>query len=70
MVWGFAPAGATVSVSFNGKTVAAPISAYMGASTFMAKLPATPSSMTLTHNITATSAGKTIPLGNVLFGDV
>ena len=58
VVWGFAPAGAKVAVSFNGAAVEAPVSQYMGASTFMAKLPATKSSMTMTHNITATSGGK------------
>ena len=36
----------------------APVAAYMGESAFMAKLPATPSSLTEMHNITATSGGK------------
>ena len=70
VVWGFAPAGAKVSVSFGGKAIDAPVTTYMGQSAFMAKLPPTPSSMTTTHNITATSGGKTITLGSVLFGDV
>lgn len=70
VVWGFAPVGSKVSISFMGKSIDAPVAPYMGASAFMAKLPATPSSLTEMHNITATSAGKTITLGNVLFGDV
>ena len=70
VVWGFAPAGSKVSVSFGGKAIDAPVTTYMGQSAFMAKLPPTPSSMTTTHNITATSGGKTITLGSVLFGDV
>ena len=68
VVWGFAPAGAKVSVSFGGKSIDAPVSTYMGQSTFMAKLPPTPSSMTTTHNISAIMGGNTITLGNVLFG--
>jgi hypothetical protein len=70
VVWGFAPAGSKVSVAFMGTSIAAPVAPYMGESTFMVKLPATPSSLTEMHNITATSDGKTITLANVLFGDV
>ena len=70
VVWGFAPAGSKVTIGFGGKSIDAPVAPYMGESAFMAKLPATPSSMTATHNVTATSGGQTITLANVLFGDV
>lgn len=70
IVWGFAPSGSKVTISFGGKSIDAPVAPYMGESTFMAKLPATPSSLTEMHNISATSSGKTITLANVLFGDV
>eukprot|EP01052_Picozoa_sp_SAG31_P048278 SAG31_NODE_10029_length_1193_cov_2.914991_1_plen_313_part_01 len=70
VVWGFVPSGSEVTISFDGKSIDAPVAPYMGESTFMAKLPATPSSLTEMHNISATSAGKTITLANVLFGDV
>jgi sialate O-acetylesterase len=70
VVWGFAPAGSKVTVNFGGKTIDAPVTTYMGETTFLAKLPPTPSSMTDTHNITATSGTTTIVLGEILFGDV
>ena len=70
VVWGFAPAGSKVTIGFGGKSIDAPVAPYMGESAFMAKLPATPSSMTAMHNVTATSGGQTITLANVLFGDV
>eukprot|EP01051_Picozoa_sp_SAG22_P026739 SAG22_NODE_8593_length_642_cov_1.683241_1_plen_60_part_01 len=54
------PPGAKVSVAFGGAAIDAPVSTYMGETTFMVPLPATASSMTKTHNITATSGGETI----------
>jgi hypothetical protein len=69
-VWGFVPDGQSVSVSFNGQTVAATTGEWHGNNTFLAKLPPTTASLTTAHNITATSNGQTITLANVLFGDV
>jgi sialate O-acetylesterase len=70
VVWGFAPKGAKVSVTFGGKSIAAEAGTFIGETTFTAKLPATPASLTEMHNITATSGTDTITLGDVLFGDV
>ena len=69
-VWGFVAHGSSVSVSFGGQTIAATTSIWMKKSTWLAKLPATKSSLTQKYNITATSDGTTITLGNVLFGEV
>ena len=70
-VWGFVAAGKSVSVSFQGQSIAATTSTtWMGQSTWIVKLPATNASLTEEHNITATSDGTTITLSNVLFGDV
>ena len=68
IVWGFAPAGARISVGFDGQPLHAVTSA--ADSVWRVKLPPTPASMTASHNITATSSGRTITLSNVLFGDV
>jgi len=68
VVWGFAPAGARISVGFDGQPLHAVTSA--ADSVWRVKLPPTPASMTASHNITATSSGRTITLSDVLFGDV
>eukprot|EP00040_Diaphanoeca_grandis_P038616 m.256893 g.256893 ORF g.256893 m.256893 type:complete len:558 (-) comp34804_c0_seq1:142-1815(-) len=68
-VWGFCAAGATVSVSFNGKTMDATTSMWLNQSTWSAKLPATKGGFTA-YNITATSGSTTVTLANVVFGDV
>ena len=71
-VWGFVPAGGSVSVHFNGgggEAIAATTQMWLGNNTWLAKLPATEGSLK-EYNISATSAGTTITLANVVFGDV
>lgn len=68
-IWGFAPEGAIVTVSFQGKSIATTPSTWINASTWAAKLPAMEGSMT-EYNISATCHGSTIALANVMFGDV
>jgi hypothetical protein len=63
-VWGMCPAGASVAVRFRGATVKASVNGTL----WSAQLPATASSMTETHTITATSAEATISIRGVLFG--
>ena len=72
MVWGFAPPGATVEVGFGGSSIAAtigPDQADGALNTWRALLPATAASFDA-HNITATSAGTTLTLADVMFGEV
>jgi len=72
MVWGFCDTDAKVSVSFNGKSIDAtvgPDQATGSMTTWRALLPATPASFDL-HSLTATSAGVTLTLRDVMFGDV
>lgn len=79
-VWGYCEPGDAVIISlipsdgdeYAKQTVVAVISEYLGNSTWMATLPATPSSMTASYTVTASSktAGATVTLKNVLFGDV
>jgi sialate O-acetylesterase len=72
MVWGFCDPGAKVDVALGGKKIAAtvgPDQADGKLTTWRALLPATAASFT-THNITATSAGNTITLADVMFGEV
>ena len=66
MVWGFCQSGAAVSVTFGGKTMDATVTG----TSWTIKLPPVPGSMTIEHNIAATSAGITISLRSILFGDI
>ena len=68
-VWGFSKEGASVSVGFQGRTIAATTMQWLNQSTWLARLPATQGGVA-EYNITATSAGATITLSNVVFGDV
>ena len=65
-VWGFAPAGASVSLKAGAAAASATASA---AGVWRASLPAQPASSTPVA-LTATSGGKTISVKDVLFGDV
>lgn len=72
MVWGFCPEGASVSVSFNGTTIPAtigPDQATGNSTTWRALLPATAASFD-NHSVHATSAGETIAVSGVMFGEV
>jgi sialate O-acetylesterase len=72
MVWGFCPPGSTVDVSIGSATVRATIGPGQGDgshTTWRALLPATKGGFDK-HNITATSAGTTLTLTDVLFGEV
>jgi len=73
MVWGFCAPGATVQVSLDGvgklMATVGPDQATGALTTWRVKLPATKASFT-NHTITATSAGKTVTLTGVLFGEV
>ena len=68
-VWGYAPEGTAVTVAFQGQSIPATTSMWLGENTWLAKLPATKGSLT-EYNITATSGSAKITLANVLFGDV
>ena len=69
MVWGFANAGSSVTVKFNGKSIAATTGAFRDApNTWKALLPATAASFTPV-TISATDGSNTIAIGNVTFGD-
>jgi len=69
-VWGFAPPGETVTVTFNGQRIAASTSVWLNQSTWLAKLPPTSGSLTERHTVTAQSRSGTASLANVSFGEV
>jgi len=72
MIWGFCEPGASVSVTFNGKTIAAtigPDQATGATTTWRVLLPATTASFDK-HTITATSAGVILTLGDIMFGEI
>ena len=73
VVWGVTPyPDDEVTVHFEGNAIKAATSLYGGNHTWRATLPATPSSMTETYNISATSAksSNVTTISGVLFGDV
>ena len=73
MVWGFCDPGAAVTVSLDGaaaiKATIGPDQATGALTTWRVLLPATAAGFT-NHTIAATSAGKTVTLSGVLFGEV
>lgn len=73
MVWGFCDKGASVQVVLDGgpeiQATIGPDQATGALTTWKVKLPATKASFT-NHTISASSAGKTVSLQNVWFGEV
>eukprot|EP00035_Acanthoeca_spectabilis_P040094 m.67335 g.67335 ORF g.67335 m.67335 type:complete len:551 (-) comp9859_c0_seq1:1737-3389(-) len=69
-VWGYVPAGQTVKVTFNGQSVEATQSIWLGNNTWSANLPPMQGSLTQAYNITAATNDASITLANVLFGEV
>jgi hypothetical protein len=70
MIWGWAEQGASVTVNFNGKDIAATTGAFRDALyTWKVLLPATAASFDPV-SISATSGSSTISIANATFGDV
>jgi sialate O-acetylesterase len=70
MVWGWSEQGASVTVNFNGKDIAATTGAFRDAPyTWKVLLPASAASFDPV-TITATSGSTTISIVNATFGDV
>ena len=67
VVWGVTAAGATVTTTFNGKSLTATAD---GNGTWRQKLPATAASTTAYSLTFSSSSGDTASLNDVLFGDV
>ena len=71
MIWGYADAGARVTVGFNGQNLSTTVGPDQAGSntTWRVLLPATPAGFE-THTITATDGNAVMTLAGVMFGEV